>query len=274
MLTKHILNSPDRQTHAERAPLIGALFCVVFALFCLLAGMFAVGIRFICTFLFLAGLAFAFFSLLYFPFSNPFLRGAARFLRRLMLVGCALFLLSLIAVETVIITGARINADEDASYIIVLGAGLNGETPSYVLQYRMEAALSYLEAHPNTFAVLSGGQGKGESITEAQAMKRFLTGHGISRERLILEEHSTSTEENIDFSLALIKEDAGRMPAKVGIVSTRFHLYRAILLTKRPGLSAFGISAPLPHLLLFRENYYLREYFAVVRTYVKLLTGL
>ena len=61
-----------------------------------------------------------------------------------------------------------------------------------------------MEENPETKAVLSGGKGDGESITEAQAMCNYLVEHGIDRERLILEEKSTSTTENLKFSLGMI----------------------------------------------------------------------
>ena len=62
-----------------------------------------------------------------------------------------------------------------------------------------------MEENPETKAVLSGGKGDGESITEAQAMCNYLVEHGIDRERLILEEKSTNTTENLKFSLGIIR---------------------------------------------------------------------
>ena len=93
---------------------------------------------------------------------------------------------------------------ENLDYIIVLGAHVNGVRLSKALLERTRRALEYLEKNPKTRAVLSGGQGEGETIGEAEAMCRYLEDHGISRERLILEDRSTNTKENLDFSLALI----------------------------------------------------------------------
>ena len=92
----------------------------------------------------------------------------------------------------------------DLDYIIVLGAHVNGTKLTLALLERVRRALLYLEENPGTKAVLSGGRGDGEQISEAEAMYRYLTEHGIAPERLIKEERSTNTKENLDFSLRLI----------------------------------------------------------------------
>ena len=78
----------------------------------------------------------------------------------------------------------------DLDYIIVLGAHVNGTKLTLALLERVRRALLYLEENPGTKAVLSGGRGDGERISEAEAMYRYLTEHGISPERLIKEERS------------------------------------------------------------------------------------
>ena len=93
---------------------------------------------------------------------------------------------------------------ENLDYIIVLGAHVNGTRLSKALLERARRALEYLEKNPGTKAVLSGGQGEGESISEAQAMSIYLQEHGISSDRLIMEDRSTNTKENLDFSLEKI----------------------------------------------------------------------
>ena len=92
----------------------------------------------------------------------------------------------------------------DLDYIIVLGAHVAGTRLSKALLERTRRALRYLEENPETRAVLSGGQGQGEQISEAEAMYRYLTEHGIDGSRLILEDRSTNTKENLDFSLEKI----------------------------------------------------------------------
>ena len=115
-------------------------------------------------------------------------------------------------------------------YIIVLGAHVEGTQLTKALLERTRRALEYLEENPDTKAVLSGGRGEGESITEAQAMCNYLTEHGIDRDRLILEEKSTSTAENLKFSLALIGLDHS-----VGVVTNNFHVFRGTAIGRKCG---------------------------------------
>lgn len=120
---------------------------------------------------------------------------------------------------------------ENLDYIIVLGAHVNGVRLSKALLERTRRALEYLEKNPKTRAVLSGGQGEGETISEAEAMCRYLEDHGISRERLILEDRSTNTKENLDFSLALI----GDLNAPIGVVTNHFHVFRGVAIGRKCG---------------------------------------
>ena len=81
-------------------------------------------------------------------------------------------------------------ARENLDYIIVLGAHVDGTRMTLALLERTRRALLYLEENPGTRAVLSGGKGDGERISEAEAMYRYLTEHGIDGGRLIREERS------------------------------------------------------------------------------------
>ncbi len=82
-------------------------------------------------------------------------------------------------------------------YAVILGAKVNGEIPSLSLQFRLDAALEYAIQYPHVYLILSGGQGPGEHISESEAMKRFLVKNGIQEERLLIEDLSTSTYENL-----------------------------------------------------------------------------
>ena len=86
----------------------------------------------------------------------------------------------------VIRAGHRDESAQPADAVVILGAGVNGTTPSVALQTRIDAAERYLKAHPGIPAGLSGGQGPGEDISEARAMYNALTDRGIDPERLIL----------------------------------------------------------------------------------------
>ena len=152
--------------------------------------------------------------------------------------------------------------DSSCQYLILLGAGVNGTTPSQSLQERIDAASIYLKAHPDVHCILSGGQGSGEDISEAQCMFQALTAAGIAPERFWLEDKSTSTKENITFSLALIREKTGELPKEIGILSSRYHLYRAGIFAREHGVEPVCIGAETQRFELFL-SYFVREIFAV-----------
>lgn len=149
----------------------------------------------------------------------------------------------------------------------MLGAGVNGTTPSLSLATRLDAALSYLEAHPDIPVVLTGGQGYGEDITEAACMYDYLTERGVEPERLILEESASNTSENFAFSAPLL-EAAGVDIATdtVAVVTNDFHVARSRLIARKKGYGVtIGVGAPIPWAHL-EVNYSLREAFAVVKS--------
>ncbi len=154
----------------------------------------------------------------------------------------------------VIFLAGRSKGNEDCAYIIVLGAKINGTQPSRALLERVRAAFSYLCVHPDTIAILSGGQGLNEEIAECDYMYRELIKMGISTDRLVLENRSTTTWENLRYSLALMD----RLPHKIGLVSSEYHLFRACLFAKRRGVEPVGIPAKSTHFTT-RLNDYLRE---------------
>ena len=155
----------------------------------------------------------------------------------------------------------------DREYVVVLGAGVRGTVPSLSLRERISAAYDYLTAHPDSVAVLSGGQGPGEEITEAACMYRELTEMGIDPQRLLLEEKSTSTMENLTFSLELLEKERGVRPKEIAIVSSEYHLFRAKCFAGELGLEAVGVPARTSWFAL-RLNYYLREIVAVWKFWV------
>lgn len=149
---------------------------------------------------------------------------------------------------------------EQLDYLIVLGAHVDGDQLSKALRYRVDKAWEYLRDHPYTIAVLSGGKGEGEWISEGQAMANYLMAKGIAEERLILEEHSTSTAENLRFSLELLPDRR----KKIGVVTNNFHVFRGVAIGKKLGCTQiWGISAPYHSWKLFL--YILRELLALVK---------
>lgn len=174
---------------------------------------------------------------------------------------------------------------QSVDYVIVLGAQVRGTELSKSLEYRLEKALQYAEVHPNTVLVLSGGQGTGEDISEAQAMFEYLRDHGVPEYQMILEDQSTSTYENLVYSKLLISEressrrtlirnimaEAGylvppddEVTIRVGIVTSNFHVLRAKGIAKQIGIpQVSGIAARSDPVLFL--HFCVRECFAILK---------
>lgn len=179
---------------------------------------------------------------------------------------CSLFWLCLIgflAVEAVIFSAGRKAPEPSAEYVVILGAQVRGETPSLVLNARIQAAAGYLTEYPEAMAVASGGQGSGESISEAEAIKRGLMRLGIAEKRILLENRSTSTSENLSYSAEIIRQRGGELTAGVVLVTNDFHVYRAVRLAEKLGyteVSGLGVT----DFFAVTIQYYVREFFAVI----------
>lgn len=146
--------------------------------------------------------------------------------------------------------------------IIVLGCSVRGDTPSVTLNSRINAAYDYLEANPQSVAVLSGGQGPDENISEAQCMFNVLTEKGIDPERLYLEDKSVNTNTNIENSKKVIEENG--LSKNVAVASSDYHLKRAVMICEKSGFENVGrISAPSTY--IDKPTFYLREALGVLK---------
>ena len=181
-----------------------------------------------------------------------------RILRRVFTLCLVIGLLIVGITEGFIIEASFGDPKEQVQYMVVLGAKVRNDGPSVSLWDRIYAAADYLEAHPDTIAVVSGGQGPDEPMTEAKAMKDKLVALGIPESRIWLEEEATSTWENLTFTLNLIEEKTGERPGKLGILSSEYHLFRAGLLAKEAGVEAVGIPARTSRLSQ-QINHFMRE---------------
>ncbi len=200
---------------------------------------------------------------------------------------CGVFWLCMavfLAVEAVVFSAGRKAPADDGEYVIVLGAQVRGEVPTLVLSARIRAAAEYLKEHPQAIAVASGGKGSGENISEAEAIRRGLVRLGISEERILLEDCSTSTSENLRFSAEVIqqyeREKSGmeeetplcgtnvspiRFVSKnVVLVTNDFHVFRAVKLAKNLGYTnVTGLGAT--EFFAVTIQYYVREFFAITK---------
>ena len=158
-----------------------------------------------------------------------------------------------------ILTSSQGSEDPKADFVIVLGAGVDGTEPSISLQERILAAKNYALKYPDSVLILTGCQGEYEDISEAQCMYDRLVAEGLSPQRLILEEQAQNTEENIAFSLELIREAYGEEATEsVCIISSEYHLYRAGLYASTHGIEAKLYPAETENRLYYL-NMFLRE---------------
>lgn len=186
------------------------------------------------------------------------------YLRRIIVLLASAGILTTICLSCVIMSDMRGDSDSPCDYLIVLGAGLDGEIPSLTLSDRLNRAHEYLLNYPNTTAIVSGGMGDGETITEALAMERYLVSLGIDKSRIIKEERATNTNENIKFSKEIIESRGG---GSVAVLSSDYHIYRARRLAQSHGITATMISAK-SSLPILSINYTVREGFALIKAHI------
>ena len=182
----------------------------------------------------------------------------ARVLKRIFTCLLCIGLLVVGTTEAIIIEASFGDPKEHGDYMVVLGAAVHGNEPSLSLRNRIDAAYAYLSEHPDVTAILSGGQGDGENLTEAQCMFDSLTAMGIDESRLWMEDQATSTWENLNFSLNLIEAKTGQRPGKLAVLSSEYHLFRASLFADACGVDFIGVPAKTTKISL-RVNYFMRE---------------
>ena len=190
-----------------------------------------------------------------------------KFLKKICKLGYCLFFFSFIIVEGIILKDILVNRNNSpkVKYLIVLGAGLKGDIPSEVLKYRLNKAVKYFKENPDTIFIVSGGQGKDELISEAEAMEIYLSERGIPIKNIIKEDKSTSTYENLKFSDKIIKEK--EITGDIAVMSNSFHMYRVKMISKKLNFPLKTVYAETPAIVF--PNYMLREYFAFFNEYRK-----
>lgn len=181
------------------------------------------------------------------------------------LIFCAAFF---ILIESVIVAYSFVKNTDDADYLIILGAGLRGEAMTMTLRHRMEDSYSYYQNYKNCkYIIVSGGQGPGESISEAEAMERYLLSMGVEQNKIIKEDKSTSTYENLEFSKRIIEKHSNKSVGDVAVklATSNFHSLRTYLIAKKCGyknITSYGCRINP----IFIPTYYSREFFALVKT--------
>lgn len=148
--------------------------------------------------------------------------------------------------------------------IIVLGSGTVAGKPTPTLAKRLDTAAPLIDAQPNAIVITSGGVGFQRSRSEADIMASYLhETHRIPFERILQEGKSTSTEENLANSQALLAAQGVSITDPIAIVTSDFHTIRAASIARHQGYThSITVASPTP--LSIRYNAWFREYFAFV----------
>ncbi|MCM1365466.1 MAG: YdcF family protein [Faecalibacterium sp.] len=156
------------------------------------------------------------------------------------------------------IIASKGNCTSEPDFFLILGCRVRGDKPEETLQTRINAAAEYLTQHKNVIAICCGGiVHDDQTKSEAQAMFEGLTALGIEKERIILEDQSTTTAENFINAKKIIDNMKLERTAKLAFMSSEFHLLRSGIIGKIAGVKAESIPAPSPKNLRFKN--YARE---------------
>lgn len=179
----------------------------------------------------------------------------------------ALFLIGIIiftAVMIYVVGGAKMTAKSELT-LIVLGCRVKWDKPSLALVERCRAAAKYMKKNESAVAILSGGQGADENISEAECMYDLMQSFGVDKSRLFIENESTSTDENIEFCKKIIEKN--RLSNSIAIATSEYHIRRALMICKRHGLSAKAV--PSKTVNYTKPPFYAREVFGVLAMWLK-----
>ena len=157
------------------------------------------------------------------------------------------------------------DAYEPTDYAVILGAQVKENQPSAVLRERLDAGLAFMEEHPDTAIIVSGGFGTEEKLSEAQIMYNYLESRGGDMSRVYMEDQSTDTRENLIFS-SQIAEELGLDKSRVTVITSEFHLCRAEYIASTLDISAGGVGSETKETFLL-ANYYIREVFSFVKAH-------
>lgn len=238
------------------------ILSLIIGILCLLYGIMVLMVRsgtmFFAVWLMLGG----FFVLLGFLLQVRFFDKIPPALRLLFAGGGVLAVLYAMICAGFVLRGFGSHAPDGLDYLIVLGAQVREDGPSAVLRYRLDAAADYMEKNADTICIVSGGKGHNEPYAEGTAMKEYLAAKGIDPARILVEDRSHNTVQNIQFSKKLMASP----DAPTAIVTNNFHVTRAMALARKQGLTnVFAIAAPSD--LLFLPNNVFREFFGLAKDF-------
>lgn len=191
--------------------------------------------------------------------------------RRWLRVLLALLLAGVLAFSAllgVVLWGSRSEVKPEGGYtaMIVLGCQVKPEGPSALLKDRLDTALDFWNGHSVEIIVVSGGQGPDEPVSEARCMYDYLTANGVPGERILLEDQSHNTVQNLRYTMALLNEAGYDTAGDMAVVSNGFHLARVRMLWSGPD-NLYTVAAPSSH-LPSRLKMYVREPLALVKSFL------
>ena len=167
------------------------------------------------------------------------------------------FALLFTVVEVRVVSYMFCEPEPDLDYIITLGASVRGGKPTSPMLLRIYTTIDYMNGNPSAVLVASGGKGTDEPMSEADCIAEYVINAGIDPDRVIIEDQSHDTEQNIHNSFQHITQGS-----TVGVVTSSFHLYRAIRIAELQGYKVFPV--PAKTLLPLGIHYTVREFFAIV----------
>lgn len=202
---------------------------------------------------------------------------------------CASGLMILLITQILIFGRVPAVAEPALDYVIVLGSKVHPDgTVSKTLKLRLDKAIEYAGQNPETLFILSGAKGENEPCTEAAAMKQYFLEQGVEEDRILLEEQSFSTVENLAYSKLVIERQEALLkqqqellrapkspefskepepvarPIRVGILTSNFHLCRANFIAKKQKYeNTYGIASESDKVLLV--HFALRDGIALLK---------
>ena len=176
----------------------------------------------------------------------------------------ALGILYVVITQCMVFSGFKKTTAKNLDYIIVLGSQVKPSGPALVTRYRLDEAYRYAAENPETIIIVSGGQGSNEPASEASVMRDYLIAKGIDESRILMEDKSTNTSENLQFCSTLYPE---LTDSSVGIVSSNFHIFRALAIARKSGYSdIYGI--PAHSVILYLPNNCIRESVGILKDFL------
>ncbi len=201
-----------------------------------------------------------------------------------LIMGYSVLIVVLLLIAGLMLHQLRQKPDPKAEALVVLGAAVFGDQVSLTLASRLDTALAYWQTHPHLLIVVCGGQGPDENVSEAYAMARYLEHRGVPPDKLLLEDQSVNTRENLRFArehlLEALAEDQADASASSGahtsagdnqqpniiVVTSAYHVLRAVDTAENIGFTTSSLGAPVLWYLLPGD--FLRESLALVYFFI------